>query len=72
MKNLFSPLMEEVNLGETHSPADSWHAIKKTIAVLPNINCKTCTLLRLQSEEAVNGLFKPALPCNVHLWALGF
>lgn len=31
MKNLFSPLIEEVNLGETHSPVNSWHAIKKML-----------------------------------------
>jgi len=64
--------MEEVNLGETHSPVNSWRAIKKKVAVLRNISCKTCALLKLQSEGVINGLFKHILPCNVHLGALGF
>lgn len=67
MKNLFSPLMEEVNLGEARSPVNSWHAIKKPpFAVLQNISCKTCSLLKLQSGGVIKGLFRHALPWNVH------
>lgn len=63
--------MEEVNLGEAQSPMNSWHAIKNLIAVLQNIRCKTCSLLKLQSEDVINGLFQHTLPCNVHLGELG-